>query len=95
MYEEMPMFIEYKRSTRELNVMGASRTCIVPENAKIRYHVIPREPKCVAGVKLPPKNDFTMRITIHGYNSAFNTAFEFNGCKRHGCSKCNVGDDDA
>ena len=36
-----------------------------------------------------------MHITVDGYTSAFNTAFEFNGCKWHGCPKCNFGDDDA
>ena len=53
MFEDLPMFIEYKRSTRELkcNVMGNIRICIVPENVKFKYHVIPPEPKWVAGVK--------------------------------------------
>ena len=74
--------------------MGTSRTCIVPENVKFKYYFIPPEPKWVAGVK-QPQDDFTMHITVGGYNSAFNTAFEFNVCKWHGCSKCNVGDDDA
>ena len=36
-----------------------------------------------------------MRIIVDGYNSAFNTAFEFNRCKWHGCPKSNGGDDDA
>ena len=96
MYEELPMFIEYKRS-RELkcSVMGNRRTCMVPENVKFKYRFIPPEAKRVAGVKQPPKDDFTMHITVDGYNSSFNTAFEFNGCKWNGCPKCNVGDDNA
>ena len=98
MHEELPIFVEYKRSTRELkcNVLGNVRTCIVPENVNFKYYFIPpKKDVFIAGVKQPPKDDFTMHITVDGYNSAFNTAFEFNGCKWHGCPKCNVGDDDA
>jgi hypothetical protein len=89
MYEETPTFFEYNRLSRSLkcNIMGRVTMCIVPPESKFKYPFIPPA-VCF-------KTDFSAHITVDGYHKESNTAFEFQGCRWHGCPNCTLGDEGA